>query len=791
MASPFSIFRKKQKVMIATLGVLTMFAFVFIPVIMQGMRGRTYADPVAVKTTKFGDLRESDLRRLRESRQKVRLVLADLLMAAYQKAGLPPQYINIEGQVDNLVGPATEAAVVEAWLKSRNAAELGIVIADPAINGFIASITNNLVTPNEIEAACKRASISTIQLFEMLRDELLASQFENMFTSSIATSDPRVRRPVVVATPAQRWDYYNRLNCQATIQAIALPVANYLDQVSETPSEEELQKFFDEHKENYLDPNSPSPEPGFKVPHKIAVEYIKGEVEPFAAKVTDAEILAQYEKHKDAYDQRFRKPEPKPIKLDAPKDAKDTKATETPKKDKDAAKKIAPPTVKPDAAPKKTEPTKTEPKTPDKAPESKKSSSAHSSSPFMLTSMLVDDKKADAPVKTETPTKPAVPAKDESAAKKAEPVAKKAEPAAKESPKAEPQKPAAKPAPTPQQILEDMPVEMKTSIRNAIAAEKIAKLLVDLRKPMDEYQKARKDYDLRKLRLERDKKAVPPPPAAPDFDALAKKAGLSLVRTGLMTAWQARDKGLNAWMPAEVTPAGMQTSQRTFILPSLYKSPAVYRPLAAFDGKACYLFWKTEDKKEYVPKFADVQSDVLLAWKMIRARKIAEKAADTMVAEANKKDEPLKVAFPKAKVLEPPKFSWMTEGNTALNRAQGAEISKVAELPMVGEDFMKVVFRLDAGKAAVAMNAPQTVVYVVQPIQFVPSRDVRWTQFAAADYSTYATIGQNDMARTYRAWFDELNKTAGLKWVDGRKPDVHKSANAKDKDAEAEQPSED
>ena len=169
-------------------------------------------------------------------------------------------------------------------------------------------------------------------------------------------------------------------------------------------------------------------------------------------------------------------------------------------------------------------------------------------------------------------------------------------------------------------------------------------------------------------------------------------------------------------------------------------------PLAAFDGKACYLFWKTEDEEGIRAQVCDVQSDVLLAWKMIRARKIAEKAAETMVAEANKKDEPLKVAFPKAQVLEPPKFNWMTEGNTAFNVAQGAEISKVPELPMVGDDFMKTVFRLEAGKAGVAMNAPQTVVYVVQPIQFSPSPDVRWTLFATADFGKYAIIGETTWA---------------------------------------------
>ena len=35
MASPFSIFRKNQKVMLAVLTLLAMFAFVFLPIVLQ------------------------------------------------------------------------------------------------------------------------------------------------------------------------------------------------------------------------------------------------------------------------------------------------------------------------------------------------------------------------------------------------------------------------------------------------------------------------------------------------------------------------------------------------------------------------------------------------------------------------------------------------------------------------------------------------------------------------------------------------------------------------------------
>jgi hypothetical protein len=65
MASPFRIFRKHQKQMLAILTVLAMFAFVF-----MGQKGCDYgmsrgpANPVVVTTSQFGSLRQSDLQNM-------------------------------------------------------------------------------------------------------------------------------------------------------------------------------------------------------------------------------------------------------------------------------------------------------------------------------------------------------------------------------------------------------------------------------------------------------------------------------------------------------------------------------------------------------------------------------------------------------------------------------------------------------------------------------------------------------------------------------------------------------
>mgnify|MGYP001822957942 CR=1 FL=1 len=71
MASPFAVFRKHQKWMIATLGLMAMIAFVFLPIIMKRMEGGSGQNRVVVATKKFGDLRDYDMWALVAQRQRV------------------------------------------------------------------------------------------------------------------------------------------------------------------------------------------------------------------------------------------------------------------------------------------------------------------------------------------------------------------------------------------------------------------------------------------------------------------------------------------------------------------------------------------------------------------------------------------------------------------------------------------------------------------------------------------------------------------------------------------------
>ncbi len=290
MASPFSVFRKRQKLMMALLCV----AFVFLPVLSDLIGGREKGPAVhaAVETAKYGKLYEWDLERMRRQRQQVLAVLDDLATQAEISPYLT-QY-----RLQSMFGPANDVSVVNSWLLARRAEELGMVISDDTINAFLREWTNRAVPRAEILKTFQKAGLKTEQFFAMLREELLAKQLWETFQSSLGA-----------ATPAQRWDYFNRVHCSATLEAIPIAVASFVQQIDDPP-EAELKEFFEKSKHRI--PNPESPDPGFRKPHRVELHYLKAEIEKFSAPtmITDAEIEEYYQKNKEAYDKAY-KPSPK------------------------------------------------------------------------------------------------------------------------------------------------------------------------------------------------------------------------------------------------------------------------------------------------------------------------------------------------------------------------------------------------------------------------------------------------------------------------------------------------
>ena len=116
MASPFRIFRKHQKQMIAILGVLTMFAFVFLGQkgCDMGLSGRGPADPIVVTTTEFGDLRQHDLQNMIFLHRSVLGFLERLLLEA-NPAMSPGERQYLRPRLEQIFGNWDPSGVLDTW----------------------------------------------------------------------------------------------------------------------------------------------------------------------------------------------------------------------------------------------------------------------------------------------------------------------------------------------------------------------------------------------------------------------------------------------------------------------------------------------------------------------------------------------------------------------------------------------------------------------------------------------------------------------------------------------------
>ncbi len=194
-----------------------------------------------------------------------------------------------------------------------------------------------------------------------------------------------------------------------------------------------------------------------------------------------------------------------------------------------------------------------------------------------------------------------------------------------------------------------------------------------------------------------------------------------------------------------------------------------YKPFTTFEISSTYVIWKTDASPEQIPELDKVHDQVLRAWKMIEARKLAVTQAKKYQAEAERDKASLDETFgkqPEVQVIKPPPFSWLTMGNVPRDPSGGrprlAEISGVTE---PGNELMQTVFELSPGGFAVASNHPETVEYVIHLLSFDRSQESLLEQFGSENYAMYRPVESIDLEQAYSAWVQHLMKDADVHWV--------------------------
>ncbi|MCE9544450.1 MAG: hypothetical protein K8T25_02855 [Planctomycetia bacterium] len=839
MASPFTHFRKYQAVLLVVFGVLIMFMFVIGDSINKLSSSKANnEDPVAVSWT-GGKITRAHLQSLVGMRTVAAGFLRQLQFTGMMRGASdrPPRQQGLILTEQDLSGEAT----LQTILLATKAKQLGLTCTPDELKSYLRSLGSDQVSEDEMRVMIEgtaetRKQHSVDAVLAPIREALLARRLLEFVHGGLEGSPP-----------ANQYAYYTRLNQHVQTEIVALPVDDFLGQIQDPP-EAELKAYFDEHKNELpsYDGKLSSPQPGLKLPHRVAVQYIKANVEDFVdrnmSKVTDQEIDKYYKEHQQDDPQLWQedlpllppvdktspgKPAPKgdveksddkkPIDR-YPDHKKEGDLKDADKADKkDADKKDGGTGEKKEAdkpaADSKSEPGKDADK--DKADKklSDKKDNSKAASDKSSSGEKPPGKTKDAPKKSATPTPSLTGETDQlaqadtaatkdppaeaapAAAKEADAVKTETEPAsektppvngpasksgeksaAAEAPVKAPMPPAKTPpaAANPVGTLPELKLppelkpreqhkikpltEAKDYIRKKLARDKAAEAIDAGFKTIEDRLAA---YEVLLLEVAGEKGRKPPQP--PEFKDLAKKLGFTAHQTPLLSRRQLFDE-------TDVAKSGSRETGMS-LLDMLFSDKGestLRRPISTVDMKdnVRYLAWKTEDADETVPELkGEVRERAIKLWKRGaglesaegKARALAIAAAEKL-AEGARKGEPIAEAaksIPGAKVITPPEFSWLS-GSTALDPAmrqsQPPQLSEIDGIDEPGTDFMKTVFSLSDGEVGVALNHPQTTVYVVKVLKHDWSSTALFDRFMVDMSTKQATMNY------------QLGQSTSLKW---------------------------
>ncbi len=229
---------------------------------------------------------------------------------------------------------------------------------------------------------------------------------------------------------------------------------------------------------------------------------------------------------------------------------------------------------------------------------------------------------------------------------------------------------------------------------------------------------------------------------------------------------------------------------RRSVTDTAFESRILYSPEISVAFDAAYLFWKTDDVADRVPKLDDpgVAAEVLQAWKTVQARQLARDEAKKLRDEAAKAGRPLKEVLadrPEYKRITPPPFTWLTLANVPADLPTGEaprlRLGQAEGVAMAGLEFMQAVFSLGPGQIGVAMNQPQTDAYVVRMVELTPPDAQLIKQFEEEeheDLDRYAFVAFGEQQQIDQAWKKEIETAAGFKWE--KKPTGRATADYED-----------
>ena len=803
MASPFSYFRKNQRLWMAAAVLIAILSFVVAPMLQSftgrgSGSGRRDANAKAASWS-GGSITQDQLDIELGELAVANTFLKKLAFDVREKGGFPkvPEVRPDFALVGITPDTRDPSSILERKILAAEANRMGIHFDDQSVKTFLQKFVDGKLSGEQIQKALREVSGGRMSLvdFNRLMKEELAKNAVLRLANGGQRYEERANAQglptAVLSPPSKNWQYFTRFKRRASVETYPVFVKDFEESIDGKPTDKELRELFDKGKELTRINQPILTEPAFMTPELADFEFIACDIEKIIdeekTKITEELLRSEYERRakEKVFDVPLTEEEKKVLQEKIEQEKKEQQA-------KEPAPANLPPTLdNPDAptpapAP-AAEPAPAPAAEPAPPPAANPQSSFTQNQPSRLVSFQDPapvppaEVPAQVPPAAETPA-PVTPAPETPTAVPqatevpANPLPATALPATALPAAALPatETPSAAPSAAPQATPPEAPaVPMRTQsfeeVKEALARELAAgpafrvleQRVNEMRDLMETYAANRRAWE----RAVAEKDSSMKEPEMLNLQQIADKYGFQFGRTGLVDVRTASS------LPIGRSRVSRGPRMQPFEFPNLIRfapNPLesdslgnLYMPLQSTALLTRYLFWKVAHEASSTPSFETARESVTSVWKMQRAAEKAESKAKAIATKASTASlaESLESDTERGLVVRPTPFSWFNP----LMADFDIQLSNVENLKPLDNDFMEKVFAAEPGTTLVASDAAKEIYYVVKVLDFSPSEEDLMLSFSAApNTGGVQNVSNMESSSLIRSWFSTVQKQLGF-----------------------------
>ena len=812
MASPFSYFRKNQRLWMAAAVLIAILSFVVAPMLQSftgrgSVSGRRDANAKAASWS-GGSITQDQLDIELGELAVANTFLKKLAFDVREKGGFPkvPEVRPDFALVGITPDTRDPSSILERKILAAEANRMGIHFDDQSVKTFLQKFVDGKLSGEQIQKALREVSGGRMSLvdFNRLMKEELAKNAVLRLANGGQRYEERANAQglptAVLSPPSKNWQYFTRFKRRASVETYPVFVKDFEESIDGKPTDKELRELFDKGKELTRINQPILTEPAFMTPELADFEFIACDIEKIIdeekTKITEELLRSEYERRakEKVFDVPMTEEEKKALQEKIEQEKKDQQAKEPapanlpPTLDNpDSPAPVPAPAAEPALAPAPepapapaaepapapaAEPAPAPAAEPAPPPAANPQSSLTQNQPTRLVSF--QDPAPQPPAEAPAPVTPApvTPAPVTTAAETPAAVPQVTEVPATALPATE--TPSAAPSAVPQAAPPEAPaVPMRTQsfeeVKEALARELAAgpafrvleQRVNEMRDLMEIYAANRRAWE----RAVAEKDSSMKEPEMLNLQQIADKYGFQFGRTGLVDVRTASS------LPIGRSRVSRGPRMQPFEFPNLIRfapNPLesdslgnLYMPLQSTALLTRYLFWKVAHEASSTPSFETARESVTSVWKMQRAAEKAESKAKDIAtkASASSLSESLGSDTERGLVVRPTPFSWFNP----LMADFDIQLSNVENLKPLDNDFMEKVFAAEPGTTLVASDAAKEIYYVVKVLDFSPSEEDLMLSFSAApNTGGVQNVSNMESSSLIRSWFSTVQKQLGF-----------------------------